>query len=106
MVLFSTMSILNPKAITFDGGGVWPETDPGKRWVWIDDVKFVKESPNRLPVRFANELYRSGESGMGYTIFKVVFSDGLGRSSGQAVLLISSSIPGKNSGRCRRGASA
>jgi hypothetical protein len=56
--------------------GVWPEADPGKRWVWIDDVKFVKKSRNRLPVRFANELYRSGESGMGYTIFTVVFSDG------------------------------
>ena len=56
--------------------GVYPEDDSGKRFISIDDVEQVEDSPVRLPARFANELYRSGESGMGYTIFTVVFSDG------------------------------
>lgn len=36
----------------------------------------VTESPLRLPAKYANELYLAGESGMGYLIFTVVFSDG------------------------------
>jgi hypothetical protein len=39
-------------------------------------VAEVRDSPTRLPARFANELYQQGETGMGYTIFTVVFSDG------------------------------
>jgi hypothetical protein len=40
-----------------------------------------------LPARFANKLYNAGESGMGYTIFTVVFSDGTKQaySAGNAV---------------------
>jgi hypothetical protein len=56
--------------------GVWPEDDSGKTSIQIEDVASVSESPLRLPVAFANELYRAGESGMGYSIFTVVFSDG------------------------------
>lgn len=56
--------------------GVYPENDPGKRWIRIEDLAEVQESPARLPAKFANEIYRSGESGMGYTVFTVVFADG------------------------------
>lgn len=56
--------------------GVYPEDDPAKRWIRIEDVVEVQDSPTRLPARFANEIYRQGESGMGYSIFAVVFSDG------------------------------
>ena len=56
--------------------GVYPEDDQGKKWVRIEDVAIVEESPSRLPALFANEIYRNGESGMGYTIFTVIFSDG------------------------------
>jgi hypothetical protein len=56
--------------------GVYPEDDRGKRSVSIDEVVTVEDSPLRLPAQFANEIYRNGESGMGYTIFTVFFSDG------------------------------
>jgi hypothetical protein len=56
--------------------GVYPEDDKGKRWIRIEDVAEVEDSPTRLPARFADELCRKGESGMGYTIFTVVFADG------------------------------
>jgi hypothetical protein len=56
--------------------GVWPEDDKEKNTLRIDDIATVKESRHRLPVRFANKLYAAGESGMGFTIFTVVFDDG------------------------------
>ena len=56
--------------------GVYPEDDGGKRFVRIENVEKVENSPVRLPAQFANEIYHSGESGMGYMIFTVVFSDG------------------------------
>lgn len=56
--------------------GVYPEDDRSKQTVSINDVVAVEESPVRLPARFASEIYRAGESGMGYTLFTVVFSDG------------------------------
>jgi hypothetical protein len=56
--------------------GIYPEDDRAKRSVRIEEVLKVEDSPTRLPARFANEIYRNGESGMGYTIFTVVFSDG------------------------------
>jgi hypothetical protein len=56
--------------------GVYPEQDPGKSCVSIADVDALEESPCRLPARFANKLYKSGESGMGYVIFTVVFTNG------------------------------
>jgi len=59
-----------------DSWGVWPEDDPGKQSVRVDDVRAVAESPHRLPAAFANELYAAGESGMAYCIFTLRFSDG------------------------------
>ena len=56
--------------------GIYPEQDPAKSWVRIEDVREVVDSPRRLPAKFARELYQQGESGMGNTIFTVVFSDG------------------------------
>src|SRR5215471_7685743 len=57
--------------------GVYPENDHGKRWIRMEDIAEVKESSTRLPAQFANEIYRNGESGMGYTIFTIVFADGV-----------------------------
>lgn len=56
--------------------GVYPEDDRGKRHVRIEDVVKVEDSPTRLLAQFANEIYRNGESGMGYTIFTITFADG------------------------------
>jgi hypothetical protein len=56
--------------------GIMPEDDPGKRYISINDVKDVKESPNRLPAHLATKLYKAGESGMGYTIFTIIFKNG------------------------------
>ena len=56
--------------------GVFPGQDRHKAEVLLSDVASLTESPSRLPARFANELYKAGESGMGYTLFRVVFSDG------------------------------
>jgi len=56
--------------------GVWPENDRGKHSIPIDRIVSVKDSPSRLPPKFADELYAAGESGMGYTIFTVCFADG------------------------------
>lgn len=56
--------------------GVYPQHDRGKSYISISDVDALAESPRRLPARFANMLYKSGESGMGYTIFTVIFADG------------------------------
>jgi hypothetical protein len=53
--------------------GLYPNRDPGKQEVLISDVASVAESPSRLPAEFATQLYRAGESGMGYMIFTVVF---------------------------------
>ena len=56
--------------------GVYPQQDRGKSHISVADVDALSESPRRLPATFANKLYESGESGMGYTIFTVVFADG------------------------------
>jgi hypothetical protein len=53
--------------------GVYPSQDQGKAEVSISDIVSVADSPSRLPPGFANKLYESGESGMGYTVFTVVF---------------------------------
>jgi hypothetical protein len=67
--------------------GIYPEDDKGKSWIRIEDVIKVVESPTRLPAGFANEIYKGGESGMGYTIFTVVFNNGYQQAcvSGNAV---------------------
>src|SRR5713101_2415096 len=56
--------------------GIYPEQDHHKSYIYVSDVDAFAESPRRLPAQFANKLYANGESGMGYTIFTVVFSDG------------------------------
>ena len=56
--------------------GVYPQQDRGKSYISLSDVDALAESPTCLPAEFANKLYESGESGMGYTIFTVVFADG------------------------------
>lgn len=55
--------------------GVYPEDDPGKSNVMLQDVETVTESPYRLPASIANAIYENGESGMGYIIFTLVFAD-------------------------------
>ncbi|MDC7675824.1 hypothetical protein [Asticcacaulis machinosus] len=57
--------------------GVWPEDDAGKKSIDLNLIAGIAASPQRLPASFANKLYDAGESGMGYTIFTVVFADGL-----------------------------
>jgi hypothetical protein len=61
---------------------VYPQQDRGKSYISLSDVGAFAESPRRLPAKFANRLYQSGESGMGYTIFTVVFSDGTRQACG------------------------
>jgi hypothetical protein len=56
--------------------GIYPEDDPGKSVILVQNVQAVRESAYRLPVEVANTLYRSGESGMGYTVFTLEFADG------------------------------
>lgn len=56
--------------------GVYPGQDRDKSEILVSDVASLTESPSRLPPQFANELYQAGESGIGYTLFVVVFSDG------------------------------
>ena len=56
--------------------GVWPKDDRGKKEVDIRKVTDISESPSRLPIEIANEIYRAGESGMGYCLFELEFKDG------------------------------
>lgn len=67
--------------------GVWPEDDPAKSWIDIGRVVHVRESPTRLPVRFAEQIYLAGESAMGGCFFALEFSDGVRQSyvTGNAV---------------------
>jgi hypothetical protein len=73
---------IEPEKPYFRSWGVRPEHDQGKRAVRIEDVVKAEDSPAWLPAEFANEIYRHGESGMGYTIFPVVFSDGTRQACG------------------------
>ena len=70
-----------------DSWGIWPEDDKGKRAILSTDVSALDPSPNRLPHEIANKIYRGGESGMGYTVFKLQFKDGSTQAylSGNAV---------------------
>jgi hypothetical protein len=55
---------------------VMPDADPGKRYVLIENVTEIRESPNRLPPVLANKIYNAGESGMGYCLYKLVLDNG------------------------------
>jgi hypothetical protein len=79
--------------------GVYPEDDHEKQWLLIKDLLSIKDSPMRLPPKFANELYKAGESGMGFTVFTVTFTDGSRQAymSGNAIDFISyplNKVPG------------
>jgi len=56
--------------------GAWPEDDPGKKPIAIQNVAQIQPSPSRLPVRLARQMYAVGESGMGGCIFTLYFADG------------------------------
>src|SRR5262245_17305937 len=56
--------------------GVWPDDDSGKKSIDISQVVAIRESIERLPPSIADRIYQAGESGMGYTVFKLVFRDG------------------------------
>lgn len=56
--------------------GTYPEDDPNKNSIHIEDVASAAKSPSRLPARFANLLYESFRPGSDYIAFWVVFSDG------------------------------
>lgn len=55
---------------------VWPADDSGKQEIRIEDVASISDSASRLPNRFADQLYRAGESGMGYVVFELQYTDG------------------------------
>ena len=66
----------------YESWGVWPKEDKGKFSIRLEDIRSVESSPSRLPATFANKLYSAGESGMGYSIYTVVFSDGTQQAYG------------------------
>jgi hypothetical protein len=55
---------------------VWPDDDPGKREIRVEEVARIQPSASRLPVKFARKMYAAGESGMGYCVFTLDFADG------------------------------
>ena len=54
--------------------GKTPETDFEHKHVAVGDISAIEESRFRLPAKFANEVYRAGESGMGWFDFTLVFT--------------------------------
>jgi hypothetical protein len=54
----------------------WGPDWEGRSYIPIRDISRIAECPTRLPQNFANKLYVTGESGMGYCIFTVDFADG------------------------------
>jgi hypothetical protein len=56
--------------------GVWPDDDHGKKFIKIEDVVSIHQSPSRLPSHLAQKMYKAGESGMGYCVFTLRFRDG------------------------------
>lgn len=51
-------------------------TDPDWRWIDIDDVADIEESPFRLPPDVATAIWKLPEWGMGFTVFTLVTKDG------------------------------
>jgi len=56
--------------------GQHPDEKKGNNFLSIDDVVDIEESPSRLPSHITNKIYKSGETGMGYTISTFIFKDG------------------------------
>ena len=73
--------------------GVWPDDDPGKREIAIQDMAQIQPSPNRLPARFAREMYAVGESGLGYCISRFAFRMTHSRPTALETSLIFRSFP-------------
>lgn len=48
----------------------------GPDFIAIDEVEAIKECPHRLPAEFATRIHNEGETGMGYCLFTVKYSDG------------------------------
>jgi hypothetical protein len=61
-------------------GHVSPDDVPDLPRISLDQVVSIRESPWRLPARFANEIYRAGESHYGCYIFTLVFPWGYRRA--------------------------
>jgi hypothetical protein len=61
--------------VYIDEWGVWPDDDHHKLSIDLADVRGIADSPTRLPPPIAWRLYEAGESGMGYTLFTLVFAD-------------------------------
>jgi hypothetical protein len=55
---------------------MYPKQNRANSVIKIENVASLAASPSRLPVRFANQLYEAGDSGMGFLIFTLTFSDG------------------------------
>jgi len=55
--------------------GMMPDEDIGKGYILIENIEKIQESPFRLPAIFANKLYRAGETGMGYFLYKLEFNN-------------------------------
>ena len=56
--------------------GVLPDEDTGKKYIVIEEVAEILESPTRMPVALANKLYEAGESGMGYCLYQMKLDNG------------------------------
>jgi hypothetical protein len=50
--------------------------DQRRQFLAADRIADIQDYPNRLPAKYANKLYKAGESGMGYTLFQLQYSDG------------------------------
>lgn len=51
-------------------------TTDGPDFIAIDDVEAIEECPYRLPADIATRVHNEGETGMGYCLFTVKYSDG------------------------------
>lgn len=56
--------------------GGYPQNDPGKLSILLEQVIDLCESPYRLPAKLANKMYQVGESGMGYCVFTLIMKNG------------------------------
>lgn len=55
---------------------MWPSDHAPQSEISLESIETIAESEHRLPMRFADEVFRGGESGMGYTVFKIVYKGG------------------------------
>lgn len=56
--------------------GIYPDEDPGKNFISIEQVKQIMETPYRLASILANKIYGAHETGMGYYVFTLVMKNG------------------------------